>query len=390
MNAELIAKSPNKVVKTTEFLDALSKCVASPDQAYSLPPACYADASVFETEIETIFHSSWISVGRADRLPKPGDYMTLDIAKSPTIILRDEQGKLHAFANSCRHRGARLLDGEGTCRVIRCPFHSWIYQLDGSLTGTSKMEETKNFEQSDHGLVEFKIAERLGFAFVCMSDEPKDIDACLGDFEQLHKPWGLASFTTTRHRKFEVNCNWKGFLDVFNEHYHLKFVHPNTISSLYESPHAADDTSGAYASQYGETAGTGGLLEGDEEHGLPSIPGLEKKLENGVRYTWVFPNMTFAIGADALWIYEAYPLGPGRCEVHQTICFPPETIELEDFAERVKYYYHRMDAAIEEDIPALENQQKGLSSLFSRQGRFSPHLEANVAAFAKWYAEELL
>ena len=104
MNAELIAKSPNKVVKTTEFLDALSKCVASPDQAYSLPPACYADTSVFETEIETIFHSSWIGVGRADRLPKPGDYMTLDIAKSPTIILRDEQGKLRAFANSLAPR----------------------------------------------------------------------------------------------------------------------------------------------------------------------------------------------------------------------------------------------------------------------------------------------
>ena len=390
MNAELIAKSPNKIVQTAEFLDVLSKCIASPDKAYSLPPACYSDQSVFETEIETIFHGSWISVGRADRLPKSGDYRTLDIAKSPTIIVRDKQGKLRAFANSCRHRGARLLDGEGTCRVIRCPFHSWTYQLDGSLMGASKMELTKSFEKSDHGLIEFEIAERLGFAFVCMSDEPEDIDSRLGDFEQLHKSWHLASFTTTRQRKFKVNCNWKGFLDVFNEHYHLQFVHPNTISNVYETPHAADETSGSYASQYGETSGTGGLLEGQEEYGLPLIPNLEKKLENGVRYTWVFPNMAFAIGADALWIYETYPLGPDRCEVHQTVCFPPETIELADFEERVKYYYHRMDAAIQEDIPALENQQKGLSSVFARPGRFSAHLEANVAAFAKWYAEELL
>lgn len=372
------------------LLDGLRRCVAPVEQAASLPPACYRDDAVLKAEIETIFRRKWVAIGRADRFEATGDYETLDIAGLPLIVLRDKQGGLRAFANSCRHRGARLLDGDGNCRAIRCPFHSWTYKLDGRLAGAPRMEAARDFDKGDYGLVQFRTAEDCGFAYLCLDEEAPALDRQLGDFAQRHAPWSLDRLVSARRRVFEVACNWKAFLEVFNEYYHLPYVHPNSINGLYDLPDPADATEGAYASQFGTTGGTGGLLEDQQDHALPAMPGLSAAAAAGARYTWVFPNLTFAANRDALWVYEATPLAPERCRVAQTICFPPETMALADFEQRARHYYHRLDAAVAEDIPALENQRRGLASPFARQGRFAPLMEPSVAAFAKWYARQLL
>ena len=341
-------------------------------------------------ETEAIFRRRWIGIGRADRFAASGDYESLEIGGAPAIVLRDKDAKLRAFANSCRHRGARLLDGAGNCRVIRCPFHTWSYRLDGTLTGAPHMEDAAGFHKADYGLVEFLAAESSGFAFVCLDDQAPRLAEQLGDFAELHAPWPLASLVTARRRSFEVACNWKTFLDVFNEYYHLPFVHPGTIAGVYAKPDQADAATGAYASQYGRTEGTGGLLEETQANALPAMPGLEPRVAGGARYTWVFPNMTFAAARDALWVYEANPIDARRCAVTQTTCFPREVAAAPEFEERAAHYYHRMDAALDEDIPALKNQQRGLNSPHARQGRFSPLREVNVASFARWYAGEVL
>jgi phenylpropionate dioxygenase-like ring-hydroxylating dioxygenase large terminal subunit len=192
-------------------------------------------------------------------------------------------------------------------------------------------------------------------------------------YTRLGTPWQLRSLVSTRRRRFEVGCNWKAFLEVFNEYYHLKYVHPDSIDGVYARPDPAEATLGAYASQFGETYGTGALLEDQQDHALPTMPGLEGRWAKGARYTWVFPNMTFAAGKESLWVYEAYPLGPHRCEVRQTICFPTDTLRRPDFEERSAHYTHRLDAALEEDVAALENQHKGLVSFRRARAVFGPH-----------------
>ena len=117
---------------------------------------------------------------------------------------------------------------------------------------------------------------------------------------------------------------------------------------------------------------------------------LNKLVSNGVRYTWLFPNLTFAIGRDAMWIYDVNPINYKKTQVTQTTCFPIETTRNIEFENKSKKYYYRMDAAIEEDVVALENQQQGLNSSIDTQGRFAPLLEDNVAAFANWYSKQML
>ena len=368
----------------------LSTCKEGVGYAHTLPPACYASPFVTEIEIERVFRRAWISVGRHDRVSSPGAYCTFEIADTPVIVLRDKKNSLRAFANCCRHRGARLLQGEGTCRAISCPFHCWTYNLNGDLIAAPHMGETREFDKARHGLIELTIDQRAGFTFLCLDPNPPALDAHLGDFEELHAPWPLQSLVTTRRQEMTVNCNWKAFLEVFNEYYHLRYVHPNSIDSLYGTPDPGDATTGAYASQFGQTHGTGALLEDQQDHALPPMPRLKGRWATGARYSWIFPNMTFAAGTDSIWVYEAYPLGPDHCRVHQSICFPPETVARSDFDEKVAHYYRRLDAALTEDIAALENQHAGLKSPLARPGRYSTSMEPNLAHFANWYADILI
>lgn len=370
--------------------DLLANCIAPAERASSLPPTCYSDEAFRKRETAAIFRHKWIGIGHAGRFGKSGDYEAITIADVPLIVLRDKDGKLRAFANSCRHRGARLLEGEGNCRGIKCPFHCWSYKLDGTLVGVPHAEEIEGFDKSQYGLIEFRAAEASGLAFVCLDADAPELEDQLGDFAKLHAPWPMDTLVPTRRRSFEVNCNWKVFLDVFDEYYHLPFVHPDTVNSLYNRPEPGDDAQGEYATQYGVTEGTGGLLEGQQDHALPSMPGLDPAVANGVRYTWVFPNMAFAAGRDAIWIYEATPINARQCHVTMTACFPREVVAQPGFDDKVAHYYERLDAAIAEDIPALENQQIGLNSPFAMQGRVHPLLESNVASFARWYAQQLV
>ncbi|MBT3558106.1 MAG: aromatic ring-hydroxylating dioxygenase subunit alpha [Rhodospirillales bacterium] len=364
--------------------------VAAPiETSASLPPACYADADVAGLERDAVFRTSWVGIGRWDQWKNVGDYSALTIADIPVIVVRDKSQVLKAYSNSCRHRGSLMLEGSGNAQTISCPFHRWTYGLDGELRGAPDMPECATFNKCDHGLVQFRAAERDGFAFICFDDATPDLDEWLGDFSELHAPWKMGELVTTRRLELEVDCNWKGFLEVFNEYYHLPYVHPDTVANVYARPEAADAVTGKYASQFSVTEGTGGLLEATQAYALPAIPWLEGRNKSGTRYTWLFPNMTFAASTEAIWIYEATPLETGRCRVVMTVCFPPETVALDQFEECSQVYYDRMDAALAEDIPALARYHKGLASPFAKQGCYCADLEPNVASFAFWYADHM-
>ena len=356
--------------------------------ASTLPPACYTDGGVLAAETSGLLRRSWLGVARADEWREPGDYATFELAGAPVIVLRDEEGGLRAFANTCRHRGTRLLEGSGTAARIRCPFHGWTYGLDGGLRGAPRMGATRGFRHDEMGLVEFRAEERGGFAFVALSDEAPGIDEWLGAFDTLHAPWRLDELVTTRRRELEVDCNWKLFLEVFNESYHLEYVHAATFGGIYLEPELPDEVGGCVQSSFSPTAGTGGLKADEQAHVLPPMPGLGARERAGTRYTWIFPALTFAAGSEALWAYGARPLGPGRCRVTQWVCFPPGTVAAAGFREKAERYYARMDEALAEDIAVLERQQLGMDSPFARAGRWSD-LEHGAAAFAAWYAQRL-
>lgn len=202
---------------SSEIKEELRRCIASPEKAHTLPAACYVDSEIYEIEQSFLFRSGWVGLGRSDRWSNKGDYSALEIGGVPLVVVRDENGKLRAFANTCRHRSAQIMTGEGTCSRFRCPFHFWTYALDGRLVGTPSMQKTLDFDQEDFGLKEFALEESHGFVLLSLEETPVSFQTWLGDFAEMHKSWPAEELVTTRRREFTVNCNWKAFAEVFNE-----------------------------------------------------------------------------------------------------------------------------------------------------------------------------
>jgi phenylpropionate dioxygenase-like ring-hydroxylating dioxygenase large terminal subunit len=106
--------------------------VARPfEEAHAMPPSVYTSQAFLKSELENIFAKDWFCVGRASALSNPGDYVTLELADQPIIVLRDNDGDLKAMSNVCLHRMSTLLEGRGNARSIVCPYHAWTYNLDG-------------------------------------------------------------------------------------------------------------------------------------------------------------------------------------------------------------------------------------------------------------------
>lgn len=382
-------QSQPELIRWTELIEQLAKVLSDPDRSPGIPPACYADTEILKQELDAIFHRGWVSLGRSDRWVNAGDYSAMDIGSIPVIVARNKAGELKAFANSCRHRGSRIMSGDGNCNKFKCPFHWWTYNLDGRLKVYSRMEKAIDFNPDEFGLVEFPVASEEGFTFISFEDRPTPLGEWLSDFASIHRPWGLEQWVSTRVREFEIDCNWKTFIEVFNEYYHLPMVHTDSINWLYPEPDEVDEVTGQFTTQFGATEGAAALMADTQDQAFPVAKGLSGRGRNGTRYTWVYPNLTFAASQDSLWMYQAFPLSADRCRVLQTICFPAESVALNVFEKRVIHYYDRIDTALNEDLPFLLQQQIGLKSKFAKQGRFAS-LEPSVGKFAYWYSQRML
>lgn len=380
---------------------ALTKVKHPLSSSLSLPPACYHDETWLNHEMDSLFTKGWFAVGRTHQWQAAGDYQAINIGNIALLVVMGKDQKLRAMSNTCLHRSSQIMFGSGNSRAMVCPFHGWSYDTTGQLISAPRMETAKNFSESQCRLKQFNVATQDGFVFLNLQTNPAPLTDWLGDFSDLHSAWSLADLVTGRSRSFDVHCNWKLFIEVFNEYYHLPYVHPDSVNNLYPEPEPTDDVIGQYTTQFGRTAGNAALLQNEQRQNeqqqneqqqaaLPIIKSLlqspDQTLHQGARYTWVYPNMTFAASADCLWMYHVYPLSGATTRVVQTICFPSDTVKLNHFKAQSAEYYKRFDLAINEDIPALEKQQIGMQSPYAVQGRFSA-LEPSVGNFACWYAE---
>ncbi len=355
----------------------------------TLPPRCYCDPVFFQWEVETLFRGGWHCVGRADRLANAGDYQALEITGVPLFLLRGDDGELRCLSNVCRHRAMPLLQGRGRCDLIRCPFHGWSYRPDGTLAGAPTMNRQTGFDKREFALAQVRLQTLDGFVFVNLDGQASPLS--MTGFAGLHAPYALHDLRVTRRKRFAVACNWKLFLQVFMEYYHLEHVHAATFAqTAYQAPEPGDETfADSFVSVFGLHHGTGAVLQDPATRTFDPIPTLDDRLSRGTRYTHVFPGLAFAAARDCLWFFECYPVSPGESVFYLNSCFPAATLARCDFDKIVASYYARWDTALAEDIEMLERQQRGMASPLARPGR-SSHLESAVTQFERWIAASAL
>ena len=114
-----------------------------------LPGYYYSDQDIFAQEMRSLWCSTWQCVGREEALRCAGDYLTCLIGNQPVFVIRTLDGELRAMHNVCRHRGARLLEGQGNCSMVRCPYHAWTYDLEGFLQGVPQAKLFVDLDKSE-------------------------------------------------------------------------------------------------------------------------------------------------------------------------------------------------------------------------------------------------
>lgn len=359
-------------------------------EAETLPPWCYTSEAFYDREIETIFMKCWNFIGRVDRVPNPGDYFTLEFCGVPVVVVRGSDSKVRAFSNACRHRGSLVARGSGNCKSLICPYHSWTYSLTGELIGAGEMQDTSGFDQQDYGLVPIKLDTWAGFMFISFNDDPEPLGRYLGGLPRKLEKYDLDNLVCVRREEYDMNCNWKFFVENAKESYHIATVHRNTINryaSARSAGYTVEETDGQYCVTFAQHEGSMALLKGAA--GFPLIETLSGREAKGTYAPLIYPSTYLACTIDTVWYLELQPMGPERTRLIHGACFPKSRVDRPDFDEIVKNYYERWDITSDEDILACELQQKGIRSPFSRAGRFSKR-EPLVHEIDNWILDRVL
>ena len=202
------------------------------DDVFEVPASSYTSRELWEREVQVLFRDQPLVLALSGALPKPGTFKTVDLLGTPLVLTRDRDGKVHSFANVCRHRGVRVVDGCGSARRLTCPFHAWSYDLDGTLVGIPTPEKFGEFDLAERGLVELPVTEGYGLIVGRLQAGGEvDIDEYLGP--GLSDELAVLDFATWEPygetHVHPVAANWKVTLDTYRENYHFDYLHKSTL-----------------------------------------------------------------------------------------------------------------------------------------------------------------
>jgi phenylpropionate dioxygenase-like ring-hydroxylating dioxygenase large terminal subunit len=360
-------------------------------EATPLPNWCYTSSGWYALEVERVFMKVWNYVGHESRIPEPGDFFTVEITGAPAIIIRGDDGEIRAFHNSCRHRGSRIASGDGNCKALTCPYHTWTYGRDGKLLATPMIEEDEHLRHADLGLLPVRLERWAGFLFVNFDDTAAPLMEWLGDLPETCKSYAPEMMVCTRRKVYEgVQANWKTHFENFNDSLHIPFIHGGTLNRQNVSGRARrthEEFDGQCVVHFTQHKGSRGLLEG--ESGFPTIDSLEGRYREGTWYPCILPSTMMAWTVDCMFLFELWPTGPESVDVAIASFFPIDRTTRPDFDELAEGYYRRLDVILPEDNDAVEQQQRGLRSPVNAASRYT-HMETLCHAFDNWVLDQVL
>jgi len=283
-----------------------------------LPAWTYQSGALFALERTHLFLNHWQLACHTSDILNPGDWRGFDLLGERAVIMHGTDGQIRAFHNLCRHRGARVVDGtQGHCNgAIVCPFHGWVYNLDGTLRGAARPETFGAMDRADFGLKPIEMEIWHGFVFLRFLPGPQPSVA------QLLQPFDQ-DFTDFRAKGIipagphglwgQTPVNWKSVCDVDNEGYHVPLAHPSLqelYGRSYENIYYDDGINRANAT-YGDRSGRRWSVRNYVKHS-PLQDWLPKRLQRAWNYYGVFPNLVFIFTPEAVQFYQEIPKAPGE------------------------------------------------------------------------------
>ena len=296
--------------------------------ARTMPATWYSSTEHHQHEIEAIWRGEWVCVGDVDESPAPGAWRSITVGGLPVLLVRDREGVLRAFLNVCRHRAAPLCEhgAEGGGAALSCPYHAWLYRLDGSLARAQGVGDPEGFDVADYSLKPVAIAVWRRWLWV--HAHPNSAPPDFGPLANAVAAFPVEGMDVVLREADERAFNWKVLLENYSENYHTPFVHPEIDTSpthdypmvsdglvlyAWDRPlHPADNAGRVMAS----------LLPG--EPGWDALPAAAtgKPYDVG-SYLTVWPNLMLNVFPDAALAMWMEPLAPNRTIVHRRLYMRP-------------------------------------------------------------------
>jgi glycine betaine catabolism A len=359
----------------------------------TLPGRSYTDPALFAEEQAKIFENMWFCAVRAEDLPKPGSFKTVQVGAESVIVVRGRDDRLRAFLNVCRHRGARLcMEEQGEVRrTIRCAYHAWSYDLDGRLAAAPNLAKMPDIDRVEYGLVPVSLREWLGYAWVCLADEPPSFEDTVtyAATERLGDPAAIENYhvdrlTLGRRVVYDVKANWKLIVENFMECYHCATIHPELVAVLPEF-------AGGFAAQYyvGHGAEFADRVEGftvDGGAGFGRLPDVSSEQDRRYYAITVKPQVFVNLVPDHVIMHRMFPMAADRTVVECDWLYHPDVVGSgADLSSSVELF-HRVN---EQDFDACERTQLGMSSRAYRAGGVLVPSEHHISAFHQWVNQRL-
>ncbi len=366
--------------------------------ARGLPNPFYVDPAVFEAEKERIFFRNWAALGFASDVPGPGDARPVDFLGQPLLMVRDKAGQLRVFQNVCRHRGMILVAEPCIIeRAIRCPYHSWCYELDGRLRTTPHVggpgrNRHDEIHRDELGLIEVRSHEWLGVVFVNLDGQApafEEANAALlarwAEFDRpLHHGGPESAFG------LEIAANWKLAVENYCESYHLPWVHPglNSYSRLEDHYHIEEP--GRFSGQ-GTLAYRPMLMADATGAGrrFPVFPDLSAKWGEGAEYVALYPNVLLGVHKDHTFAMLLQPVSHDRTVEHVGIWYADPEVTGGAWAEMRAANAGMWREVFAEDVFVVEGMQKGRHASGFDGGKFSPVMDSPTHCFHDWVARQM-
>jgi carnitine monooxygenase subunit len=333
-----------------------------PLDGMSLPGWLYFDPEFFEAEKRAFLRATPQVVCHESEIAEPGEWRTLEYLGESVIVIRGDDGEIRAFANVCRHRGSRLVDGTGGCaKVLTCPYHAWSYGRDGRLVGVPHRNEYPGLRTEELGLVLVAVENWHGFLFVTLEPGAPSVAEMMAPYESEVAPYRFADLraigrVTLRPRPL----NWKTIADNYSDGLHIPVGHPG-LTRLFGRNYRIEANTDVDRME-------GDLIEKDSsnrserayQHLLPRVGHLPESHQRKWLYYKLFPNVAFDIYPDQVDFMQFLPVSSTETVIREiSYALPDERREMRA-ARHLNWRINRRVNA--EDTELITRVQLGMQS----------------------------
>jgi phenylpropionate dioxygenase-like ring-hydroxylating dioxygenase large terminal subunit len=357
-----------------------------------LPVHEYTDASVYGSELGNLFRRVWLPITRTKELAEPGSYVTQEIAGDPIAVVRGNDGVLRAFHNVCRHRGAQILrQPSGRCERLVCPYHQFVYDLDGRLRAAPALDSFAGVEPGVTRLPPVHIAAWSGWVFVSLAESPAALPEFLSGLTDELAAWNFDDAVLVERTISEQAFGWKVGVEAFLEPLHLPSIHRTTAHPLLDFRASAMDWFGdhsrmATAFRIDSAYEPDGLLgRVATAQGVQNFQGLNRLQRSANLSYLLFPATIFSFLPTHFTVFRLFPVGLERTQfVYELYAAPSGAERAAAYYESLRPGYTRL---LQEDFDNLPWIQRGLRDSattalpLSRIERRIRHFRARVRAW---------